>query len=198
VPHAGLLLASASPRRAELLRAAGFEFEILPVDIDEQPVPGEAPEQYVARLAEEKAAAAQRLRPDAIVIGADTAVVLDRQIFGKPAGRADAERMLGTLSGRTHEVLTGLCVARDTRSERHVERSQVTMASLDPRTIAWYVASGEPLDKAGAYAVQGLASRFVAEIRGSYSNVVGLPVAPLCRLLTAVGCDILKHTTTPR
>lgn len=187
-----LILASASPRRAELLTAAGFDFTIAPVNLDERARPGEPAEAHVTRLAEEKAAAALRQHPDAVVVGADTVVVVDSRILGKPAGRQGAEDMIRSLSGRTHEVLTGVCVRRAGHTAGHVERTSVRMAHLDDQEIAWYVASGEPEDKAGAYAIQGLASRFVEEIRGSYSNVVGLPVAAVYRLLLAVGCDILN------
>jgi len=192
-----LILASASPRRADLLTEAGFDFEIAPVYFDETPRPGDSAEAHVKRLAEEKAAAALRKHPDAVVVGADTVVVVDHRMLGKPASRQEAERMIRSLAGRTHEVLTGVCVSRGGHTASHVERTTVRIARLDDEEIVWYVASGEPADKAGAYAIQGLASRFIEEIRGSYSNVVGLPVAAVYRLLRAVGCDILKANQKP-
>ncbi len=178
-----LVLASASPRRADLLAAAGFAFDVVPVDVDERPHPNEPPEAYVRRLAEEKARSVARDRPDATIVGADTAVVIADEILGKPVDEADAVRMLGALAGRTHVVLTGVAVCRGARCVSAVERSEVRFSPLRPDEIAWYVASGEPADKAGAYAVQGLASRFVEAINGSYANVVGLPVSRLYRLL---------------
>jgi septum formation protein len=205
-----LILASASPRRADLLRAAGFTFEIVSVEVDERSHPGESAEEYVARLAEEKARAAAasleagrkpgpasdvgptlRSADAIVVLGADTTVVCGGQVLGKPADRADAERMLRLLAERTHEVLTGICVSSNGRHLIHVERSQVRMSAMTSAEIAWYAASGEPMDKAGGYAVQGLASRFIERIEGSYSNVVGLPVAAVYNLLKRLGCDIL-------
>jgi septum formation protein len=194
-----LVLASASPRRAELLRSAGFAFEILAVDLDERVHDGEAPAAYVARLARDKAGAAmQRFEEraqrschgpersaldDLVVLGADTAVVVDGTILGKPRDDRDAAAMLVALSGRRHEVLTGVCL-RSSKGERgRVETTGVYMSDLTPDDIAWYVASGEGRDKAGGYAVQGLASRFVTGIEGSYSNVVGLPIATVATLL---------------
>jgi septum formation protein len=194
-----LVLASASPRRADLLRAAGFAFEVLAVDLDERVRAGEAPPAYVERLARDKAGAAlQRFEEraqrscrgperaaldDLIVLGADTAVVVDGTILGKPRDDRDSAAMLAALSGRRHEVLTGVCL-RSASSERgRVETTSVYMAGLTADDIAWYVASGEGRDKAGAYAVQGLASRFVIGIEGSYSNVVGLPIATVSTLL---------------
>jgi septum formation protein len=186
-----LILASASPRRAELLRAAGFSFDVLPVDVDETLQGGETAQQAVARLAQTKATKAASIHPDAIVIGADTTVVIDQTPLGKPRDNEDARRMLRRLSGRSHEVLTGLSVCRGERRLVHVERTCVWMAVLAEPEIDWYVSTDEPLDKAGAYAVQGLASRFIERIDGSYSNVVGLPVAAVYRLLRNLGCDIL-------
>lgn len=184
-----LLLASSSPRRADLLRAAGFAFDIAPVYLDECSRSMETPDAYVSRLAEAKVAACPVA--DAVVLGADTAVVIDGRILGKPADNAEAERMLRLLSGRTHEVLTGICLRLSDRSLVHVEASQVRMATLSDAEIAWYVGTGEPTDKAGAYGVQGLASRFIEGIEGSYSNVVGLPIASVWSLLKVLGCDIL-------
>ncbi len=172
-----IILASASPRRAELLRAAGLEFIIAPVDVDERQLPDETPDAYVARVAALKAGAALARQPDRTILAADTAVVLDGDVFGKPVDAADAARMLRRLSGRSHRVLTAVVVAAGGRRVSFVDATTVWMTPLGEDVIAWYVASGEPLDKAGAYAVQGLASRFVTRIDGSYATVVGLPVA---------------------
>lgn len=194
-----LVLASASPRRADLLTAAGYVFAIQPADVDERVEEGEAPRDYVLRLAEEKSAAVlaaiarsmpERPAPglaETVVLAADTAVVAGGEILGKPTGPDDAVRMLKRLSGRTHHVMTGVSV-RSTRAEAsHVETTAVVFASMTEAEISWYVASGEWSDKAGAYGIQGLASRFIPRIEGSYSNVVGLPVAPLDGLLRQLG-----------
>ena len=182
------MLASASPRRADLLRAAGYTFETLAVDLDERVRDGEAPASYVARLAREKSAAAlQLLAPqETIVLGADTAVVVDGEILGKPRDDRDAADMLKKLSGRAHEVLTGISLRTSTGEWGRVETTSVYMTELSEQDIAWYVASGEGRDKAGGYAVQGLASRFIPRIDGSYANVVGLPVAAVAALLREV------------
>ena len=172
-----LILASASPRRAELLRAAGFEFDVIPADIDESVHAGEAPAPYVERVARAKAIAVQRRHPDRIVVAADTTVVVDGEILGKPADTTDARRMLAMLAGRTHEVITGVAIAAGDHLESARDTTLVEFAPLTASWIDWYVATAEPMDKAGAYAIQGLASRFVTRIAGSYSNVVGLPVA---------------------
>jgi septum formation protein len=177
-----LVLASASPRRRALLEAAGVAVDVDPVDVDEARLDGESPAQYVERLAREKAAAGARRHPDALVLGADTTVTLDGAVLGKPVDAAEAAGMLRRLSGRTHEVLTGIAIAWRGAIASHVERTAVAMAPLSEADIAWYVASGEPLDKAGAYAIQGLASRFIPRIDGSYANVVGLPVTAVLGL----------------
>ena len=174
-----LLLASASPRRAELLNAAGYEFDVQPANVDESVHAREAPEDYVTRVAEAKASAVAPRADGRVVLAADTAVVVDGTILGKPADQADAARMLRLLSGRRHDVLTAVALPGITA----VDRTTVEFAPLTDTQIEWYVASGEPLDKAGAYAIQGLASRFVTRIEGSYSNVVGLPVALVSALL---------------
>jgi septum formation protein len=176
------VLASASPRRAELLRAAGFTFDVLVADVDEAVHPGEAPEAYVRRVAEAKGRAVASRAEGRRVLAADTTVVVEGVILGKPADAAEASRMLRALSGRTHQVLTGVWL--DGACE--VESTDVEFVPLTDEEIAWYVASGEPMDKAGAYAIQGLASRFISRIRGSYSNVVGLPVARVYAILARI------------
>jgi nucleoside triphosphate pyrophosphatase len=194
-----LVLASASPRRAELLRAAGYQFDTLAVDLDERVKAGETPAAYVARLAQEKSAAAfQRFAAraqqacrgperdalhDIVVLGADTAVIVDGEILGKPRDDEDGAMMLRKLSGRAHEVLTGISLRTSAGEWGRVEQTCVYMTELTGDDIAWYIASGEGRDKAGGYAVQGLASRYVSRIDGSYSNVVGLPVAAVTTLL---------------
>jgi septum formation protein len=188
-----LVLASASPRRADLLRAAGIAFDVFPVDVDERFRNGEKPEHAVARLAEAKANVAAASHPDAIILGADTTVVIRGQALAKPVDAADAARMLRLLSGRTHEVLTGVCLYGQGRRLLHVEPTRVRMARLGESEIAWYVSTGEPFDKAGGYAVQGFASRFIEGIDGSYSNVVGLPISSVYELLKELGCDILER-----
>lgn len=181
-----LVLASASPRRAELLTAAGYAFEVHAVGVDEQLRPGETAGAYVARLAAEKSA---RLLEELtagdgyIVLAADTAVVVGSEILGKPRDAEDAGRMLRKLSGRPHQVLTAVNVRSGELDITHVETTTVSFAPLTDEQIAWYVASGEGLDKAGAYAIQGLASRFISRIEGSYSNVVGLPIAAIDGLI---------------
>jgi septum formation protein len=185
---ARIILASASPRRAELLRAAGIAHDIRASNVDETVSPGEEPEVYVKRLAEAKALAIASVSPGRTVLGADTVVVVDDQLLGKPRDAEDAARMLHLLSGRAHEVLTGVSVIHGSgrgsgTTDTRVDFTTVEFAKLGQEDIAWYVASGEPLDKAGAYAIQGLASRFVIRIDGSYSNVVGLPVALVYEML---------------
>ena len=180
-----VILASASPRRADLLTAAGIAIEIRPVDVDERPFDGEAAADYVARVAADKTRACVAAE-DAVVLAADTVVVVDRRILGKPADDAAAAGMLRLLSGRVHEVLTGVAVRHGGEVAVAVESTAVTFSRLSDADVAWYVSSGEPRDKAGAYAVQGLASRFVERVDGSYSNVVGLPVALVCRMLAEV------------
>ena len=189
-----IVLASASPRRADLLRAAGFEFETLGVEVDERARDGESPTAYVRRLAAEKsarAAAARNgqsvaLRRDVIIVGADTTVVVAGDILGKPQDDDDAAGMLRRLSGRRHDVLTGISLRRGGFEVGRVETTAVYFARLSEPIIAWYVASGEGRDKAGAYAIQGLASRFIPRIEGSYSNVVGLPIAAVVELLSEI------------
>jgi septum formation protein len=183
-----LILASASPRRQELLRNAGVEFRVQASDIPEISLAGETPRDCAVRLAREKAMAVGQQLPNDVVLGADTIVVVDEAMLGKPANEADAARMLRLLSGRTHEVITGVCVvAAINTGKREMriasETTVVTMAKLTEKDIADYVATGEPRDKAGAYAIQGRASRWIPRIEGDHSNVVGLPVALVWKML---------------
>lgn len=180
-----VILASASPRRAALLEQIGVEFEASNADIDESPRPGETAESLALRLAEAKAAALAR--PDALVLGSDTVVALDDELFGKPAGRDDAVRMLSRLSGRTHRVCSGVAAIYGRRRASRLCVSHVTMAALDEHAIDAYWASGEPLGKAGGYAIQGLGAVFVAHLAGSYSGVMGLPLFETAELLRAFG-----------
>jgi septum formation protein len=186
-----LILASASPRRAELLRAAGYEFDIVVADVDERARDGETPAEYVRRLAAEKSAAVKAA--DAVILGADTTVVVDGEILGKPRDDGEAAAMLRRLAGRLHEVLTGVSIRRGAHEVGRVESTAVWFSALTKEDIAWYVASGEGRDKAGAYAIQGLASRFIPRIEGSYANVVGLPVAVIAELLRSV---LASHSET--
>jgi septum formation protein len=181
-----LILASASPRRAELLRAAGFEFVVRSADIDESPRAGESPRDYVLRLAIEKARAVER-RAGEVVLAADTTVVVEGAILGKPADDADARRMLRRLAGRAHDVLTGVCVSHAEIVDARVDETRVELLPMSEADIAWYVATGEPMDKAGAYGIQGRISRFISRIDGSYTNVVGLPVALVHEMLVRAG-----------
>ena len=186
-PHRGkrIVLASASPRRAELLRAAGIEFDVIPANVDESILHGETPLAYVTRLSETKARAAFASFPARRILAADTVVVADGRIFGKPLDPDDARRMLQLLSGRAHDVLTAVTLLDPERQAvTCVDRTTVQFAQLTDMEIAWYVETGEPMDKAGAYAVQGLGSRFVTRIEGSYSNVVGLPIALVYQILS--------------
>jgi nucleoside triphosphate pyrophosphatase len=178
-----LVLASGSPRRADLMKSAGFHFRTVPADIDESLQPEETPREHVRRLSRAKAMEVARQAPKATIIGADTVVVVEGEILGKPRDRDDARRMLGLLAGRRHLVFTGVALWRRGELRDHVEISAVEFGPMTKEEIEWYIASGEPLDKAGAYAIQGLGSRFVTRIEGSYSNVVGLPVAMVYGLL---------------
>ena len=179
-----LILASASPRRAELLRAAGFTFDVVVADVDESVRPGESPSTYVRRLAADKSAAVRA--PDAVVLGADTTVVVNGEILGKPRDDDEGAAMLKRLSGQTHEVLTGVSLRQGAYEVGRVETTSVVFRALTDEDIAWYVASGEGRDKAGGYAIQGLASRFIPSISGSYANVVGLPVACVAELISSL------------
>ena len=185
-----LVLASASPRRAELLSAAGFSFVVQSVEIDETPRPNEDAEALVLRLASVKASAVARSAAEG-VLAADTVVVVDGEILGQPGDDEDAADMLRRLSGRSHDVVTGLAVLHGPSLVTAVERTRVHVTALHRDEIDWYVRSGEPRDKAGAYGIQGLASRFIERIDGSYTNVVGLPVATVRRLLRSMGLEAL-------
>jgi len=182
-----LILASGSPRRAEILTAVGWEYEKQVADIDETELPGEKPEDYVRRLAREKAEAVAESFTDALILGADTIVVIENQIIGKPKDFADARKMLRTLSGNWHEVLTGVALVRisDASYETKVDlqKTRVKFAELSDAEIEFLVEKGEPLDKAGAYAVQAQAALFIEQIEGDYWNVVGLPVNLVYKLL---------------
>jgi septum formation protein len=198
-----LVLASASPRRQELLRSAGIAITVQPTSIPEVPLDGEAPKTFAERLAREKAWAIFKERPNEFVLGADTIVVVDKQILGKPKDAADAARMLRLLSGRSHQVITGICLMGprsggitaenpDAKSETSLGdvRSETTIVHVSPLSddeIRTYIATGEPMDKAGAYAIQGMASRWIPRIEGDYANVVGLPIALVYRMLKERG-----------
>ena len=185
-----LILASASPRRAEILRAAGFTFTVMSSAVDETPVPGESAQDMVQRLADAKAelVAARAVGP-AIVIAADTAVLIDGEILGKPRATDDARQMLAKLAGHVHDVITGVAVIRLPDADRRsfVETTHVHFAQLTPEELTSYLATDEPFDKAGAYAIQGRAARFIPRIEGCYYNVVGLPLARLCFSLAELG-----------
>ena len=181
-----LILASASPRRRELLTQAGYLFEVEAADVDESPRAGESPSDYVRRLAEEKARAVftkPANQSDVIVLGADTTVVLDGEILGKPANAADARRMLRALSGRTHQVLTGIAAATRAGISSAVESTDVTFSEIPEAELDAYCPTSEPLDKAGAYGIQGYAARWIPRIDGCYFNVMGLPIARAVRLV---------------
>lgn len=179
-----LILASQSPRRADILRQAGIPFTVRTANVDETRLNGELPEDYVQRVAEMKAVAVRNAASE-LVLGADTVVVIDGEVLGKPDGAEDARRMLDLLSGRRHEVITGICLLKDGESVRDWATTRVWFAPLADDEIEGYVASGEPFDKAGAYAIQGLASKFIERIEGCYFNVVGLPIALVYRRLRA-------------
>jgi septum formation protein len=181
-----LILASASPRRRELLTQAGLTFEIHAAHIDESRLPNEPADKYVQRLALEKAQAIHILHPTATILGADTTVVLDTEIMNKPTNPADAARMLRALANRTHQVYTGIAVVTATTQRVHLETTNVTFSEVSEPDLAAYIASGDPLDKAGAYGIQGFAARWIPRIEGDYFNVVGLPIAATIRLLNEV------------
>ncbi len=186
-----LILASASPRRRELLHQAGFVFEVQAADVDETPAPGEDPVALAIRLARAKVEALPRAE-NTVLLAADTVVVAPSgELLGKPSGPEDAARMLGLLAGATHRVVTGVCVgsaqAAEARTEVAAALTYVTVHTLSPSEIAAYVATGEPMGKAGAYAIQGRAARWIPQIHGDYANVVGLPLALTATMLAAAG-----------
>ena len=180
-----LVLASASPRRSELLRNAGISFQVEPAHVPEVPLPQETPLAYAQRLAREKALVVFARHPNEVVLGADTVVVVDNHLLEKPANAEDAARMLRLLSGRLHQVITGVCVVAPGFERTEAEITEVSFSPLSDEEIAGYVRTGEPMDKAGAYGIQGIASRWVKGIEGCYFNVVGLPVHRVYRLLRA-------------
>jgi septum formation protein len=188
-----LVLASGSPRRLQLLASLGLECRVAPVDIDETPRAGEAPADYARRLAAEKASAATGHHPpESLVLAADTVVALGAEILGKPVDAPDAARMLRRLSGRTHEVHTAVAASRAGEVAFRLSSSEVTFRNLRDAEIDAYVATGEPLDKAGAYGIQGLAAIFVTRLAGSHSGVVGLPLCETAELLQKFGIDVLR------
>lgn len=178
-----LLLASSSPRRSQILQMVGWPFEPGPVEVDESLHEGESARQYVARLAEEKARASAEVHALRPVLAADTTVVVDEHILAKPIDVADGKRMLRLLQGRWHQVLTGISLFTETATEVDVELTEVRFAPMSEAEIDWYVATGEPMDKAGAYAIQGKGSRYIEGIKGDYFNVMGLPVRLLYELI---------------
>ncbi len=200
-PQPALVLASGSPRRRDLLDALGLAFTVRPADLDETPHSGETPRAYVERLAQEKATA--RAEPGELVLAADTSVILDGEILGKPEDEADGRRLLGLLAGREHVVLSGVALhlpdpegsGAGGTTRTHVEESRVRIAALTPEEIAWYVATGETMDKAGGYAIQGLGAMYVESVHGDYTNVVGLPLPATYRLFRALGLELRDFRT---
>lgn len=182
-----IVLASQSPRRAELIARLELSFDVLPADIDESQYPGEPPAEHAERLAREKAQAIAATHPHALVVGSDTIVVVDGDVLGKPRDRAQAVEMLMRLSGREHEVCTGVAVARGDRVESGLERVRVRFRALDRHACEAYVATGEPMDKAGAYGIQGFGSAIVEGIEGDYFAVMGLPVVRMLGLFERHG-----------
>lgn len=180
-----LILASRSPRRQELLARAGIAHRVEPADVDESVLPGEGARDYVQRVARAKAEAVEGASGD-IILGADTVVVIEGEILGKPADKGEARRMLERLAGREHSVITGICLRRGAERAEAAEETRVRFLPMSESEIDEYVASGEPMDKAGAYAIQGLASKYVDRIEGCYFNVVGLPVGRVWSLLRAL------------
>ncbi|TVP68817.1 MAG: septum formation inhibitor Maf [Nitriliruptor sp.] len=191
-----LVLASGSPRRADLLARLGLDPEIRPAAVDETPLAGEPPLELVVRLADAKARAVRHPTADEVVLAADTIVVLDDQALGKPRDDAEAAAMLRRLSGRTHEVLTALAVHRGPRHHRITVTTQVRFRALTDTEVAWYLATGEPRDKAGAYALQGAGAALVDHLDGSDTNVIGLPLAATVQLLRRAGLDVLAPPTS--
>jgi len=186
---ASLILASASPRRQELLRSVGLKFKIIPAHINENGLAGEGPRQHVKRLAREKAMVIAKKYPEAWVLGADTIVVIDGIVLGKPENKTQARKMLQKLSGREHKVFTGFTIAHVAAEiyRTKVIQSAVQFKTISPKEMDWYVASDEPYDKAGGYAVQGQGACFIKSIRGSYTNVIGLPLCEVLEELKSFG-----------
>ncbi len=184
-----IILASESPRRYSLLKQMGLDFETIPSNVKEDAIPGETPEEYVLRIAEEKASGIMRRYPEAWIISADTIVYIDNIILGKPENMKDAEQMLSRLSGREHFVFTGIfvCNLRRQKSDKKVVKTGVKMKKLSPMEIQWYINTDEPYDKAGGYAAQGIGSVLIESINGSYTNVVGLPLCELFQMLMHLG-----------
>ena len=189
VRNSRLILASKSPRRRYLLEQTGLEFSVIPSNLDENSIPLSSPESYVRRLAEAKAKDISKRYPDSWVIGADTMVFIDDTMLGKPGSRPEARKMLRSLSGRTHQVLTGYCICREATERFFSEtiKTDVCIKKLTELQIDWYINSGEPFDKAGAYAIQGIGTFLVKRIQGSYTNVVGLPVCEILEFLINEG-----------
>jgi septum formation protein len=189
-----IILASASPRRADLLRQIGIEFELAPSQVAEKPHPDEAPADYIIRIARAKVIAVARKYEGGLIIGADTVVVLDGRMLGKPSDKVEAEWMLGELSGNWHAVMTGIALydIATRREAADYAKTLVRFAQLTDKEIQWYVDTGEPMDKAGAYGIQGLGGLFVDEIAGNYYNVVGLPIPLVYRLARQLGYSFVK------
>ena len=192
-----LVLASGSPRRAALLARLGLSPEVRPPEVDERPRAGEHPGPLVARLAESKARAVHRIGEREVVLAADTVVVLDEQVLGKPVDDRAAAEMLRRLSGRTHEVVTGIAVHTDTACHRATETTRVRFRTLTEDEVAWYLGTGEPRDKAGAYGLQGAGAALVDRVDGSDTNVIGLPLTTAIELLRAAGLDVLAPACSP-
>ncbi|MDC7228657.1 MAG: Maf family protein [Spirochaetales bacterium] len=188
-----VVLASASPRRAELLRQIGLDFQVQPANIDETPAPGESAGVYVERLAREKALAVARGTPSALVLGSDTSVVLDGRILGKPVDTGEAGDMLRQLSGNCHQVMTAVALARGDQCESRLVITDVCFRQLSDEEIRAYIVSGEPMDKAGSYGIQGLGGIFVENLKGSYSAVVGLPLLETASLLADAGYPVWEN-----
>ncbi|XKH01417.1 Maf family nucleotide pyrophosphatase [Marinobacter nauticus] len=188
-----LILASASPRRTELLTSIGVSFDVQPADIDETPGPDETAYDYVERLAREKAEAVALSSPHQLVMGSDTSVVLEGEILGKPATQAEARSMLARLSGNTHQVMTAVALVEKGRCQHVVSVTNVTFRQLEADEIDAYVATGEPMDKAGGYGIQGLGGIFVTDLQGSYSAVVGLPLQETAALLAQAGHPVWRN-----
>jgi len=181
-----LILASTSPRRRELLTQAGFTFDIVPADIDETQLPGEGPVDYVRRLAFEKAKAIHATHPNDTILGADTTVVLQGEVLGKPANALEAERMLRMLAGKMHQVYTGIAVVTHSATAQHVETTNVFFTPISEADLKRYLSTGDSLDKAGAYGIQGYAARWISRIEGDFFNEMGLPIAATVSLLSCV------------